>query len=1392
MPNTDKYRKILTGYLSLALILGYLEVSASGDQNLISLNTQSLGAGLGDTAPAIAYNSNSNEYLLIYSNKGSGCDPGNEQLFGIVVNAIDGNITGNTIPITACNESMRELNVYYNASLNEYFIFFKSIGAIGNKSNLYYCTLNGTTKDIDLSPTHLVGDAIADPFQDLTICYNSQINIYALGYHKTNAQNETSLTVDYIDGNSKTKKVYQTFFDKNDFASSNKGLTETKIIFNGSEFVVVFELKFDAGSEIWGGAINSTNGILVNDLFKISPTGDGSIFFSNPDAIYNSSTHEIITVYEESYFKDGGGAYILSNNIRLQKINATNGSLTSPANVAISDLPGSGNQQDKKFPTVQFSDRSSEIIIAFYGIRFAAGTDPYNLVLHRINSNNLNSLSTRSINVANSIGQEVLQNNLSKRLSLAHNSQNNQYNLVWIAESTNEVYTQIWRYDNNPPEIPVIATNSLNEELPVGYTFSTISASDPDPEDSTPTYALKSGIGGEDNSFFQITGDKLKIAKRLSFEVQSTRNLRISATDSHGALAERSFVISINDINEDPFALNLGGTLVVEENTTPGAFTSPISVHDDDLGNFHTYSLVPGDSSTNNSNFRINNATDILELTGSLNFEDTSRQYVRIRATDNTGLSTEKAFMLSITDVNEEPQDIILSTNSLPENDIESAAVVDVIDPDKYSNYSFSKSSGEGDDDNDHFNLVDNQLKPSFPLDYESKNSYKVRLRAFDGTYDKIKSFTISVTDKNDLPDSIFLSERQFLADQSNGALVGLLTAHDQDIDDTHTFSLLDGFEFFFINGTEIRALSSMSYDFTNPQNNRYTIEVLATDSQGGTKTQTLTIEVVLVKDEEKPQIRGFENIARYVVWESDSLTLAVDARDNEKLESVYFFYRPIRASSEFINGNEFMEVNVYDQRNYGIAVTLSTSLLDEIGLEYFFMAMDAAGNIDSTSHGHTYWSFHPKMFAAVNNSNFNGAAESYKILANPYLLESNKVSKIFSDFGSSSHNTWRLFNYSSNENKEIGTVNGSILEQGHGYWFNKTRNINRQILFENAKINENNQLNPYQMALRKGWNLIGNPYPFQLDWNYVIAQNAHLISKLDLYTFNKSYRLSTKLNEFEGGFVFAEQAMTLEIPVTDPEYSGARIAQNKSPETEWTLNLILDNGRVTNQLSGLGMHDEADESFDQFDRPQLPRFIDYLDISFYHPEHFVKNLAQDIVPTQESYIWEFIVSTNQSTKPITLSWKKPESSALTKQLILYNVMDDQVLDIKKESKYEFVADHELAFKVIYGDQSFIEQSLERIKVEAFKPYPNPFTNQVRIPINLPPSSMSYDLQCSIFNLLGEKVFVQNYESLNSGLFHLEWDTAKNRHIEQGIYIYSIKVNNGLLTNNFHGRIVKN
>jgi hypothetical protein len=101
------------------------------------------------------------------------------------------------------------------------------------------------------------------------------------------------------------------------------------------------------------------------------------------------------------------------------------------------------------------------------------------------------------------------------------------------------------------------------------------------------------------------------------------------------------------------------------------------------------------------------------------------------------------------------PTDISLSASSIAENNLENAVVgsLSTIDPESSDAHSYSLAAGAGDSDNAVFNINGNSLRANGTLDYESKNSYSVRVRSTDlggNTFEKV--FVITVTDVNETP----------------------------------------------------------------------------------------------------------------------------------------------------------------------------------------------------------------------------------------------------------------------------------------------------------------------------------------------------------------------------------------------------------------------------------------------------------------------------------------------------------------------------------------------------------------------------------------------------------------------------------------------------------------
>jgi hypothetical protein len=1375
------YCKKISGWLLIMLLA--LNISyATSDQTLSGLTKISLGSGMGDTAPSVAFNSNANEYLVVYTKADILCLT-QQKIYGTIINSISGE-KENTFGISDCANSLEDLSIIYSEDNDEYVIGYKIKNA---GAKIVAQTINATSFSIS-SPIELDNVLLGDPFKKITLTENQSSNTYVIGYHEEISASENNLIVRYVDSKSKSLRTYSSQLGTGLIANSNDGLNNAKLLSLDNKIFACFELMLLSGSEIWGTFIDPLNGALLPNekIFQISPSPGGDSIVINPSPAINPNTDEILVAYERSHLQISTAS--LNTKLKGQIINLITGNRIGNEK-SLSNVPNTGEPyEDAKLPSICYSSLSNEFIIHYYGRWWVnSSANKYNSYLERIDGLDISTITPSGILISNDVGSVIEDNNSLHPLGIAHNSINNQFLAVWNVESTNEVVTQIWRYDNNPPSNLRISNNVQNENKPVGTVFATLSANDPDPEDPSPNFTFVDGIGGEDNAFFTIVNSELRIAENLNYEEASTRSVKIRAADSHGAFTDKVFTLTIIDINEAPDNLSLSVPLSVEENADN--FTSTITVEDEDFGDTHTLALIAGDSSNNNSNFEILSG-NTLNLKVPVNFEDTSMQYVRIRATDAIGLSKEKAFAIQVVDVNEPMETMLISPQAIPENDPDAFVTIEIVDPDETQDYTITLTAGEGDDDNTSFTPVDNKLQVISPFNFEVKDTYKIRVKAKEGAYAVDQAFIVSVSDINDAPDSITISSRQVMDGRGAGFAIGKIFTFDQDEGDEHTLSLIEGADFFSIDTNDsLLTKIPLVYSYSNPLANFYNITIRSEDKGGSAISKSLSIEVIPFSDTEVPKILNFEDNDQFILSDvQQDFSLSIDATDNEKLDTVLFYYRQIRSRQSFV-GYKGTQQTKNNEKFYSVEVPLNTSEMDEMGIEYYFKVIDAAGNADSTVVGYTYKMYASKIFEPTGKS-YNGDFASYKIVSNPFSLGSNgKVSKIFSDYGSSSDKTWRLFRYDGSENIEIDKSTTAAIVQGDGYWFNKMPILEQAIVLDNAQAPANNRENEFVLNLAKGWNLIGNPYPFPLNWNEVRTHNELTSNDLVLYTFNGEYREANTLDIFEGGYVYSEIDTEIDIPIVQYLLPG-RIASDQKPEYEWRVNFTLENPQLKNRLSGLGMHNDASLTFDHFDRPLLPRFIIYADISFNHPEHPLEEFSRDIAPTAEKYVWDFVASSNSLEKSFMLNWSKPAFNSSDERLMLYDINHDVVTDMMKESSYSLDLSHPVAFKAIYGNQSFIDAMLSEVRVSALNPYPNPFRSKIFLPLSLPDSNEEYSIECSIFNLLGEQVFKKNEDNISGGSYKLKWED--HQELQKGIYIYSIKIKNMFLAKEFHGRIVKN
>lgn len=318
---------------------------------------------------------------------------------------------------------------------------------------------------------------------------------------------------------------------------------------------------------------------------------------------------------------------------------------------------------------------------------------------------------------------------------------------------------------------------------------------------------------------FVINGDKLATTVSLDYEMKPSYDLLIKSVDNgFPSLSFQTMIkISVVDVNEAPIEIILSNNTVAE-NSKKGTMIGSLSVIDDDRSNLgekqqHTYSL----SANPFGMFRIagnilqvaEDNTLCLQLGGAhckLNFESNRFLKITIDVTDDRtpAKSFQKKFDIIVTNANDKPRNLRLSSNVVAENASIGFEIgkLSVEDEDVGQKHIFSLA----DDDKGRFIITNNSVIKAKPTNYESKQSHKIVVTATDDGMPSItikKEIHIIIQNINESPTNLRLTSlkasQSFPENQPkvkenmpNGTVVATVEADDQDAVERLTFQLLE------------------------------------------------------------------------------------------------------------------------------------------------------------------------------------------------------------------------------------------------------------------------------------------------------------------------------------------------------------------------------------------------------------------------------------------------------------------------------------------------------------------------------------------------------------------------------------------------------------------------
>jgi hypothetical protein len=551
------------------------------------------------------------------------------------------------------------------------------------------------------------------------------------------------------------------------------------------------------------------------------------------------------------------------------------------------------------------------------------------------------------------------------------------------------------------------------------------------------------------------------------------------------------------------------------------------------------------------------------------------------------------------------------------------------------------------------------------------------------------------------------------------------------------------------------------------------------TVSVGGQTTassQLLTVVETPVVDQTPPVVAL--TVPARLRSDETALSVSSAVTDESALQEVTLEFLPIRQNPRSSAWRRISPVREDNTDTY--LARLTGTDLDELGVQIRVVATDVWGNTDTSAVRYTYREYtaaRPLPIEGLAPAGEVPSANDYQLLALP--LQNQSATQLLGPLGAYDTRRWRFWRLRDNSGdapyEELNRGWSGDLVTGQGYMLIYTEATAFRAV---GSVVEANHEAPYTITLQPGYNLIGNPYPFALDWEAVLAYNQRDPASLRLKTFDQGFREARSLPAFEGGLVINPkegQPITLALPVgvAAPPSGRVEALASKSDAAHWNIPFTFSSADLRTWGS-VGMHPAAQPGYDRHDDFPPPRLTDFLEAGTRHPEFFLSAFSHDVVPPAAQHHWEWEVATGQGNRDVTLRWDPADVGSLTKPLTLLDPARAQPIDMRTRDHHTFRVDAagRYAFAVVYGAVDAVEFPDGTVRVG--EPYPNPATDRLHLPVWLPNAS---GVTLEVFDRTGRRVGAQTYDQLSPGYQTLVWH--RDGALPTGLYLYRWRFDNG-------------
>ena len=310
----------------------------------------------------------------------------------------------------------------------------------------------------------------------------------------------------------------------------------------------------------------------------------------------------------------------------------------------------------------------------------------------------------------------------------------------------------------------------------------------------------------------------------------------------------------------------------------------------------------------------------------------------------------------------------------------------------------------------------------------------------------------------------------------------------------------------------------------------------------------------------------------------------------------------------------------------------------------------------------------------------------------------------------------------------------------------------------------------PYSISLKKGWNMIGNPYSFPVAWadvdsvhslRYYDGIDWLFVSVLEPY---KGYAVYVERDTVVK-FISKEVSNLYNLPKSDFVIKGEK----------WHIQLALKADSFKDVYNFAGAHPQATSKKDRYDYLEPPPIGSFVSLYFLNEEkeRFSTHYEE---PDKEGYIFPFEVAGNVN-KDMTLFVYPQNLPEDYSWLVLSSATGlkfaDTVIPCGNKNR---------DYQLVVGTKSFLEEiSKSYAEIPAdfnlSQNYPNPFNPRTTITFHLP---VAANISLHVFNVLGQRIkTIIDNQRFQPGYYSVQWDgnNDSGRKASNGVYFLQLRSN---------------